>query len=593
MNRRIIVISLALTGNATNGMDLQISAPASNVSINPYYNNAGYNPLVYDMPTQITVEDNEMHRLKNLSTLLKASYVPHDYDVRVVPFIGFSDSVIKECIESLGIELQTEWDSKDKDPGTLLEKVGEVIARMYALRLEKQKNESLAHAFTRLPKQVWNYFFHSGASFEDDAELEKLSKIVSELTGLPVEATRERIEQLLAREMFIEDLEIIFDNISSFIFHFVDGGVSLMSAGSKGGFVLIEEDGALDRNECKNVLFDPTMQDLIQGIFITLGARYRDAHALGLRKLPNSSIMLKVGIQEGIEYEERIGPDTIRPNRNFSHEMNAVIEHLISLLSVDYTHKPALVKLLLIPSKKTVYVKDVLSLEDNSLESIAAQNEYEKKCKVQHNKKQAAEWIKTARKYLAKKEWEKTKDILEIIASQTDDLEIQASAKYYLGVLYHEGSEVKQDYKKAREYYEQAAAQTDDLISQVRAKYYLGNLYLEGKGGKQSFKKAHEYYKQVAAQMHDLKFQAKAKLNLGVSYDMGWGVSYHDAAGVSYHEGWKVKPDKKKALIYYKQVAAQTDDLESQASAREILSTSVALQMIELEESKSQMVKFD
>ena len=64
-----------------------------------------------------------------------------------------------------------------------------------------------------------------------------------------------------------------------------------------------------------------------------------------------------------------------------------------------------------------------------------------------------------------------------------------SNAQYNLGVMYAEGTGVRQDYAKAREWYQKAAGQ-----GFANAQYLLGAMYFEGKGVRQNTSTAKEYF---------------------------------------------------------------------------------------------------
>ena len=69
-----------------------------------------------------------------------------------------------------------------------------------------------------------------------------------------------------------------------------------------------------------------------------------------------------------------------------------------------------------------------------------------------------------------------------------------ASAQYYLGVLYEIGRGVAQDYAQARQWIEKAAAQGN-----AKAQEFLGTTYFKGHGVPQNFVQAHMWYNLAAA----------------------------------------------------------------------------------------------
>lgn len=100
--------------------------------------------------------------------------------------------------------------------------------------------------------------------------------------------------------------------------------------------------------------------------------------------------------------------------------------------------------------------------------------------------------------------------------SQTQRLadEGEAIAQYDLGLLYHQGKDVRQDYTKAVEWYGKAANQ-----GHADAQTILGVMYESGKGVTQDYAKAKQWYEKAAHQG-----QAVAQYYLGGIYYIGKGV---------------------------------------------------------------------
>src|SRR5687767_6765624 len=68
-----------------------------------------------------------------------------------------------------------------------------------------------------------------------------------------------------------------------------------------------------------------------------------------------------------------------------------------------------------------------------------------------------------------------------------------ASAQFYLGLLYENGDGVSRDFAKARQWYEKAAAQ-----GEAKAQFYLGMQSSYGEGGPLDLVQAHMWYSLAA-----------------------------------------------------------------------------------------------
>ena len=108
-----------------------------------------------------------------------------------------------------------------------------------------------------------------------------------------------------------------------------------------------------------------------------------------------------------------------------------------------------------------------------------------------------------------------------------------ASAQFYLGLMYDKGQEgLPQDYKQAFYWYKKSANQGD-----AKAQYNLGGMYYKGQGLPQDYKQAFYWFKKSANQGI-----ADAQYNLGLMYAQGQGL-----------------PQDYKQAFYYKKAANQGD----------------------------------
>jgi TPR repeat protein len=92
------------------------------------------------------------------------------------------------------------------------------------------------------------------------------------------------------------------------------------------------------------------------------------------------------------------------------------------------------------------------------------------------------------------------------------------SAQLNLGVMYNQGSGVKQDYAEAAKWYQKAADQDNS-----KAQLNLGILYDLGRGVEKDTTKAAEYYEKAAK-----KGMRDAQYNLGIIYYNGEGGIKHN-----------------------------------------------------------------
>ena len=142
-----------------------------------------------------------------------------------------------------------------------------------------------------------------------------------------------------------------------------------------------------------------------------------------------------------------------------------------------------------------------------------------------------------------------------------------ATAQYYLGIMYENGRGVSEDYAKAVEWYRKSAEQGN-----VDAQCNLGYMYYYGRGVSGDYAKAAEWYRKSAEQG-----DATAQCNLGYMYECGLGVSqdyakavewyrksaeqgYADAQcnlGTMYRNGLGVSQDNAKAVEWYRKAAEQ------------------------------------
>jgi|TARA_B100001564_G_C20604945_1_gene654670 TPR repeat protein len=100
-------------------------------------------------------------------------------------------------------------------------------------------------------------------------------------------------------------------------------------------------------------------------------------------------------------------------------------------------------------------------------------------------------------------------DSTKVSAEQGD-----VSAQLSMGIMYHDGKEIKQDYKKSLKWFEKSANQGDAL-----AQLYLSSFYYYGKGVRQDYGKAFQWALKSANQG-----DADAQGLIGVHYEEGKGV---------------------------------------------------------------------
>ena len=89
-----------------------------------------------------------------------------------------------------------------------------------------------------------------------------------------------------------------------------------------------------------------------------------------------------------------------------------------------------------------------------------------------------------------------------------------ASAQYYMGLMYFYGKGTPKDYKQAVYWYTKAAKQ-----GYAGAQLNLGTMYSNGKGTPKDYKQAVYWYTKAAKQGH-----ASAQFNLGIMHDFGKGT---------------------------------------------------------------------
>lgn len=94
-----------------------------------------------------------------------------------------------------------------------------------------------------------------------------------------------------------------------------------------------------------------------------------------------------------------------------------------------------------------------------------------------------------------------------------------ASAQFYLGIMYAKGQGVPQDDVEAARWYRLAAVQ-GNVASQIN----LGVMYANGQGVPQDYAEAVTWYRKAAAEQGG----APAQFNLGVMYAKGQGVPEDD-----------------------------------------------------------------
>lgn len=94
-----------------------------------------------------------------------------------------------------------------------------------------------------------------------------------------------------------------------------------------------------------------------------------------------------------------------------------------------------------------------------------------------------------------------------------------ASAQYYLAIMYHKGRGVPRDDAEAHRWYRRAASQDHQ-----RAQYNLGIMYAKGQGVSRDYVKAANWYRKAARLGY-----AKAQYNLGLMHLRGRGGARNPA----------------------------------------------------------------
>ncbi len=143
-------------------------------------------------------------------------------------------------------------------------------------------------------------------------------------------------------------------------------------------------------------------------------------------------------------------------------------------------------------------------------------------------------------------------------ANQDDDLQLAASAKNNLGVMYKNGHGIVcADFARAVKLFQEVTKQTYNLRAAAIAKCNLGVMYYHGHGVEKDYARAKQLYEQVAAQEDDLGSAARAQNNLGDMYRHGHGVA------VNYVTAKKL----------YQDAANQTHDFRVLAAAKDAIAT--------------------
>lgn len=142
-----------------------------------------------------------------------------------------------------------------------------------------------------------------------------------------------------------------------------------------------------------------------------------------------------------------------------------------------------------------------------------------------------------------------------------------ATAQYYLGIMYENGRGTSKNYDNALKWYRKAADK-----GYAKAQNNMGGMYYEGRGVAKDYKTAYNWYKKAAEQGDET-----AQSNLGIMYFNGQGVNkdyneaaswFHKAAeqgevraqnnlGFMYEYGYGVDKDLKEALYWYQMAAQQ------------------------------------
>lgn len=450
-------------------------------------------------------------RLMSLRDLLKTAVRIHDledgYDIRVMPFAVLPDSQVKDFIQGMGVELKQlrnpglrnlQKNAEALDGAATLEKLGDVVADVFEVKLEGEKRRSWIRSIIYRPGKFLQYVlgdafipeslksFLAGVHHVERAESEKLTNIrtrLSRLTGLSLEECEARITMILEdRVRFFDDIERMCEySKSSDNFIVVESGERTLAL----------------TDTWDQVLYEPDIPRVIRGIFGMLAHQLRDAYTQGSNRLPHCSALLKTGMKNSFIYKEVITSCASNDEYEFEGVDDAIellIRQLIRVLKEEYcSDMPTLLRFAIDSEKKTAYVEDALPTNDN----LAATKAYLKK-------KRAIALNNLGEMYYkgrsVKQDYEKARMLFESAAEQDDHLPARAAAQNSLGEMYHRGHGVKQDFKKARKLFELVAEQSDNLLARAAAINSLGEMYYIGDGVKQDYKKAREYFEQVADQ---------------------------------------------------------------------------------------------
>ncbi|MFB6348401.1 tetratricopeptide repeat protein [Moraxella sp. ZJ142] len=101
----------------------------------------------------------------------------------------------------------------------------------------------------------------------------------------------------------------------------------------------------------------------------------------------------------------------------------------------------------------------------------------------------------------------------------------QPVAEMFLGMMYFDGSVIRQSNTEALRYLTSAANKGESV-----AQYYLGEMYYYGQGVKQDYAKARTWYQKSAAQDDE-----DAQYSLGVMHEYGQGVAKNLKAAKSWY----------------------------------------------------------
>lgn len=101
-----------------------------------------------------------------------------------------------------------------------------------------------------------------------------------------------------------------------------------------------------------------------------------------------------------------------------------------------------------------------------------------------------------------------------------------ATAQFFLGVMYNKGKGVTQDYHEAVKWYQKAAEQ-----GHAKAQFNLGVMFDDGKGVAHDYAEAVKWYRKAA-----LQGDAKAQFSYGYMHASGNGVSVDYVTAVMWFE---------------------------------------------------------